>query len=101
MPVFLGGRKAKGLYFGGRKIKEAWLNGKKVFSVGGRIFGHWSKNFSYVVGDRVAHQGIMYECIKAHTSDSSDYYGETNQPGNGWDQYTYWKQIGYAYEFGF
>jgi len=33
VPVFLGGRKAKELYFGGQKTKEAWLNGKKVYSV--------------------------------------------------------------------
>ncbi|AMO89748.1 hypothetical protein WM42_2046 [Corynebacterium simulans] len=44
----------------------------------------------------------MYECIEAHTSDRGDYPSSaTNQPGYGWDQYTFWKQIGYAYEFGF
>lgn len=96
MPVYVGGRKAKELYFGGRKIKEAWLNGKKVYSSGGRIFGKWYRDFDYVVGDRVAEGGFMYECIKSHTSDPG-----SNQPGFGWNQYEYWKQIGYAADFDF
>lgn len=101
MSVHIGSKKVKELYYGGKKVKEAWYGSKKVFSSGGRIFGKWTKNFNYVVGDRVAHEGIMYECIKTHVSDGSNYYGAENQPGYGWDQYTYWKQIGYAYEFGF
>lgn len=100
MSVYFGGRKVKEMYWAGRKVKEAWYGGKKVFSAGGRIFGKWTTNFDYVVGDRVAHGGIMYECIKSHTSDTLT-YREKNQPGRGWDEYSYWKKIGYAYEFGF
>ena len=100
MAVYIGSKKIKELYYGGKKIKEAWYGSKKVFSSGGRIFGKWYTNFNYVIGDRVAHEGVMYECIKAHTSDKNGYQ-QTNQPGRGWDQYTYWKQIGYSYEFGF
>lgn len=92
MPVFLGGRKAKELYFGGRKIKEAWLNGKKVFSAGG--IRAWSRNGSYDLWEKVHHQGFVYECQKAHKASSS------TEPGNGWDSWSYWKQLGYAYEFG-
>ncbi|WP_145915060.1 carbohydrate-binding protein [Corynebacterium simulans] len=103
MSVHFGGKKVKELYYGGKKVKEAWYGGQKVYgAAGGRIFGKWTTNFNYVVGDRVAHRGIMYECIEAHTSDRGDYPSSaTNQPGYGWDQYTFWKQIGYAYEFGF
>lgn len=96
MSVHIGGKKVKELYYNGKKVKEAWYGGKKVFSAGGRVFGKWYLEFDYRVGDRVAYQGIMYECIKAHESD----YSET-RPGGGWNEYAYWKQIGYAYEFGF
>ena len=100
MSVYFGGRKVKEMYWAGRKVKEAWYGGKKVFSSGGRTLGKWITNFDYVVGDRVASNGIMYECIKSHTSDKNASFS-TNRPGYGWDEYTYWKQIGYAYEFGF
>lgn len=93
MSVYFEGRKVKEMYWAGRKVKEAWYGGKKVFSSGGRTFGKWTTNFNYVVGDRVAHRGIMYECIKSHTSDTL-IYSEKNQPGRGWDEYSYWKQIG-------
>ncbi|MCG7261148.1 hypothetical protein MHJ96_07515 [Corynebacterium aurimucosum] len=95
MAVYMGGKKVKELYYGGKKIKEAWYGSKKVYSAGGRVFRGWSEDFDYRVGDRVAVEGIMYECIKAHTSEAL-----TNKPGFGWDQYDVWKQIGYSYEFG-
>lgn len=100
MPAYIGNKKVKELYYGGKKIKEAWYGGKKVYSAGGRVFGKWHKDFDYRVGDRVAHGGIMYECIKAHTSDPMSQHRSNNEPGDGWDSWSYWKQIGYAYEFG-
>ncbi|VFB07789.1 Uncharacterised protein [Corynebacterium striatum] len=100
MSMYFGGKKVKEMYWAGRKVKEAWYGGKKVFSSGGRTFGKWYEAFDYVAGDRVVSNGIMYECIKSHTSDKPR-YASTNRPGYGWDEYTYWKQIGYAHEFGF
>lgn len=32
MPIYMNGKKIKGLHYGGRKIKEAWYNGKKVYT---------------------------------------------------------------------
>lgn len=67
MPVFLGGRKAKELYFGGQKTKEAWLNGKKVFSSGPQ---EWQNGVLYRRGDLVtADKGRTFRCIQDHWSD--------------------------------
>lgn len=101
MSIHFGGKKIKEMYWAGRKIKEAWYEGAKVYGVASnKPIRPWGFNRKYAVGDRVVSEGIVYECIKAHTSDINDTAGSTvNRPGSGWDQYTYWKQIGYAYEF--
>lgn len=95
MPAYIGSKKVKELYYGGKKIKEAWLNGKKVYSQVGKVRRGWVSDFYYEAGDRNVFEGYVYECIKSHWSEYS------NKPGYGWDQYTYWKQIGYEYEFEF
>lgn len=93
MPAYLGGKKVKELYLGGRKIKEAWYGGKKVYSSVGSGVYPWHDRQDYLRGDLVHYQGIVYECIQDHQAD-----GSKTQPGEGWDQYSYWKQVGYVRE---
>lgn len=99
MPAYIGNKKVKELYYGGKKIKEAWYEGKKVYSAVKSI-SPWRTSKDYALWDRVVDEGIVYECIKAHTSDSESSFRNTNRPALGWDAYSYWRQIGYAYEFG-
>ncbi len=94
MSIHFGGKKIKEKYWAGKKIKEAWYGGVKVYGAANKTIRPWGFNRKYAVGDRVVGEGIVYECIKAHTSDNT-----VNRPGRGWDEYTYWKNIGYAYEF--
>lgn len=96
MPVNFGGRKVKELYYGGRKIKEAWYGDKKVYSLAPAVkpgVYPWHDKQDYRRGDLVHDQGIVYKCIQDHQAD-----GSKTQPGEGWDQYSYWKQVGYAAE---
>ena len=93
MPVHFGNRKIKELYLGGRKIKEAWYGGQKVYSSVGSGVYPWHDRQDYHRGDLVHYQGLVYECIQDHQSDRNK-----AQPGEGWDQYSYWKQVGYVRE---
>ncbi len=93
MPAYIGSKKVKELYYGGKKIKEAWYGGKKVFSSAVEVWP-WASGLEYQKGDLVSRDGFVYECIRDHTSDSG-----TSQPGSGWDEYSYWKNVGYTYEF--
>lgn len=89
MPVFLGGRKAKELYFGGRKIKEAWINGNKVYS---SEPPRWAEGTHYSVGDVVSHrywgETHYYRCLYGHTASK-----ENDEPGWGSFWGVYWEEI--------
>ena len=96
MPVKFGNRKIKELYYGGRKIKEAWYGGKKVYSLAPPVkpgVYPWHDEQDYHRGDLVHLQGIVYKCIQDHQADRGK-----SKPGDGWDQYSYWTQVGYVYE---
>ena len=96
MPVNFGGRKVKELYLGGRKIKEAWYGGKKVYSLAPPVkpgVYPWHDKQDYRRGDLVHDEGIVYKCTQDHRADRG-----TSKPGEGWDQYSYWTQVGYVYE---
>ncbi|PZO98549.1 MAG: hypothetical protein DI609_10410 [Corynebacterium urealyticum] len=96
MPVHFGNRKIKELYLGGRKIKEAWYGGKKVYSLAPPVkpgVYPWHDEQDYHRGDLVHLQGIVYKCIQDHQADRGK-----SKPGEGWDQYSYWTQVGYAAE---
>lgn len=45
----------------------------------------WVTSHSYLVGDRVTSGGVLYTCIKAHSS------GSSSKPGTGSSWQTYWK----------
>lgn len=94
MAVYIGGKKIKELYYGGKKIKEAWYGGKKVYSNAGAYIWPWTDKKDYKLWELAHSNGTVYECIAAHTSDTG-----TSKPGEGWDEYSYWRRVGYASEY--
>lgn len=85
MPIYIGGRKAKQLWWNGQKIKEAWYNGAKIFTAGPPA---WTTGTRYSEGDQVSvtisGRTRVFRCTRLHWSDSS------NKPGSGSYAGAYW-----------
>lgn len=52
-----------------RKIElaSAWTNDADALEMV-ELFPHWLINKSYIVGERIQYDGILYKCVQEHTS---------------------------------